>query len=445
MIKKLLNIAICLIFLTPSTVQAQQEPYRVALMVPLYLDQVDDAFLDADPNNTLLEAKPFSFLQFYEGFMIAADSVVSGRGMNLDLKVYDVDKDPNKVEEVLSDPWLADADLIVGPFHSQPFDKVKEFATAYNIPIVNPITTRSVVVDNAPNVIKVMPSAEGQLDILANVIKRYYHSNNVFVVREDDNCDMQIVNRIKEVAKQNIDSCTYLSNRQLVKDLQNLQKKAKNRGTTIDLTNYKTDNVWLNVDVLNDNLDGETAFVNQVVTANYERDSLRFIKNYGSSIRNNLFIVYGDSKVFANEAVNKITKLVSSYPLTVIMLPNWSKFDDLFNDNLMKIKAIYFDAEYIDYEHIRTESFICKFRNSYGTEPLDKAYMGFDIGWYFLNGLNIFGDKMIENLPYYDIPLLHTQFRFVKKSENSGLENMFWNVYQFKSYNKVVLKTGYEN
>ena len=45
MIKKLLNIAICLIFLTPSTVQAQQEPYRVALMVPLYLDQVDDAFL----------------------------------------------------------------------------------------------------------------------------------------------------------------------------------------------------------------------------------------------------------------------------------------------------------------------------------------------------------------------------------------------------------------
>ena len=127
------------------------------------------------------------------------------------------------------------------------------------------------------------------------------------------------------------------------------------------------------------------------------------------------------------------------------MMPEWSKFEGLFNDNLMKMHAIYFDDDYIDYQNIRVESFICKFRNRYETEPSDYAYQGFDIGWYFLNALRLYGGEMLNNLPNYIIPLLGTEFHFVQNDEESGYENTFWNVYQFKGYNKVVLKTGYEN
>ena len=47
--------------------------YKVALMMPLYLEQVDDAFMEAEVSNKQLLAKPFSYLHFYEGFMIAVD------------------------------------------------------------------------------------------------------------------------------------------------------------------------------------------------------------------------------------------------------------------------------------------------------------------------------------------------------------------------------------
>ena len=161
-------------------------------------------------------------------------------------------------------------------------------------------------------------------------------------------------------------------------------------------------------------------------------------------MRNNLFIVYGHDKVFANEIVNKVTKLIEHYPITVIMMPEWSKFTGLFNDNLMKMHAIYFDDNYVDYQNIRVESFICKFRNRYETEPTDYAYQGFDIGWYFLNALNVWGEYMMENLSDINMPLLHTKYHFQRDSEESGYENTFWNVYQFKGYNKVILKTGYE-
>ena len=435
MFKKLLNIAICLIVLASSEVRAQ-DTCHVALMVPLYLEQVDEA--------NSLAAKPFSFLHFYEGFMIAADSMVSSRNMMLDLKVYDVDNTVSKADSAIIDPWLDSADLIVGPFYLKPFNVVKNYAVEHNIPIVNPITPRSEVVDNSPNVIKIKPSMEGQLAPLDSLLKRYYHANNIFIIRQDRYSDTAIINRINEIAARNIDSCSYVANQHIVKTIRTHQKRWKYLKVDFEETDYLTDNISLDVNILKHNIDDSTAFKNRIVNINYKRDSLNLVKDYASSMRNNLFIVYGHDKVFANEIVNKVTKLIEHYPITVIMMPEWSKFDRLFNDNLMKMHAIYFDENYVDYQNIRVESFICKFRNRYETEPTDYAYQGFDIGWYFLNALNVWGEYMMENLPDIDMPLLHTQYRFQQKSEESGYENTFWNVYQFKGYNKLILKTGYE-
>ena len=443
MIKRLLNIALCLCFLASAEVKAQ-DTCRVALMVPLYLEQVDEAFFEAEPSTKALLAKPFSFLHFYEGFMIAADSVVSMRNMKLDLKVYDVDNDAQKATQAIADPWLANADIIVGPFYIKPFKIVSQYAELRNIPIVNPVTQRTDVINNHPNVIKVKPSFEGQLAPLDSLMKNYYHANNVFIIREKKYSDTLIVNKINEIVERNIDSCSYVDNRHIVKTIKSHHKRWKYLKIDFEASDYLTDNISLDVNILKQNLNDSTAFKNHIVNINYERDSLNPVKNYASSMRNNLFIVYGNDKVFANEIVNKVTKLIEHYPITVIMLPEWSKFTGLFNDNLMKMHAIYFDDKYLDYQNIRVESFICKFRNRYETEPNDYAYQGFDIGWYFLNALDLFGDEMTENLPDYDIPLLQTRFHFQRNEENSGYENTFWNVYQFKGYNRMVLKTGYE-
>jgi ABC-type branched-subunit amino acid transport system substrate-binding protein len=429
--------------LASAEVKAQDE-YRVALMVPLYLEQVDGQFMTSEPSNKTLLTKPFSFLHFYEGFMIAADSVVNSRNMQLELKVYDVDNDVKKAVEAINDPWLATADMIIGPFHLKPFHVVRQFASDNNIPIVNPITQRSEIVDYHPNVIKVKPSLDSQMASLDSIIKWYYHANNVFIIREKGDSDPEYIEQINDIVNRNIDSCSYVDNKHIVKVIKTHQKRWKYLKVEFEATDYLTDNISLNINVLKQHINDSTAFRNRVVNINYELDSLHFVKNYASSMRNNLFIVYGNDKVFANEIVNKVTKLIEHYPITVIMLPEWSKFDRLFNDNLMKMHAIYFDDEFVDYQNIRTESFICKFRNRYETEPNDYAYQGFDIGWYFLNALNIFGDQMMEKLPYYNTPLLQTRFLFERNSETAGYENTFWNVYQFKGYNKVVLKTGYE-
>jgi hypothetical protein len=293
-------------------------------------------------------------------------------------------------------------------------------------------------------VVKVKPSIEAQVGPLDSIVKRYYHSNNIFIVQKDKNLDVEIVDSITKMAYRNIDSVSYVSNKHIVDVIKKHQKRWKYLKVDFKETDYLTDNISLDVNILKRSISDSTAFKNHVVKINYDRDSLNIVPRYASSMRNNLFIIYGNDKVFANEIVNKVTKLIEYYPITVIMMPEWSKFESLFNDNLMKMHAIYFDDDNIDYQNIRVESFICKFRNRYETEPTDYAYQGFDIGWFFLNALRLYGGEMLNNLPYYDIPLLGTRFHFVKNDEESGYENTFWNVYQFKGYNKVVLKTGYE-
>lgn len=417
-----------------------QQAYHVALMVPLYLEQVTEEFWDEAPNNKMLLTKPFSFLHFYEGFMIAADSMANSRGVNLEIKVYDVDNDVNKAVEAIADPWLANADMIVGPFYIKPFEKVMKFASDNDILIVNPITQRSNIIDNQPNVIKVKPSFDSQLDQLEMLIRDYYHSNSIFIISKDGVGDADMISRINEIAERHMDSLSYVGNREVVKVIKKHQTRWKFLNVEFEEFDYHTDSRHLDISSLKESIDDSTAFANRIININYDRDSLKIVSEYASTMRNNLFVVYGNDKLFANEIVNKVTKLTEYFPLTVVMMPEWSKFDRLFNENLMKMKAIYMDDNYIDYQSIRVMSFIKKFREKYGTEPQTYAYQGFDIGWYFLNALNDRGREFTANLDGYNVPLLHLEFHFERKNEDSGFENRFWNVYQFIGYNKMIIK-----
>ena len=123
----------------------------------------------------------------------------------------------------------------------------------------------------------------------------------------------------------------------------------------------------------------------------------------------------------------------------MIALPDWSKHDRLFNENLMKLSTIIFDDDYINYDTYPVGIFICKFRDEYGTEPKDIAYHGFNIGWYFLNALINYGDNISKGIETYDIPLLNTKYHFQRKSEIDGVENTYWNIYQYKDYQKNLL------
>lgn len=413
--------------------------YKVALMMPLYLEQVDDAFMEAEVSNKQLLAKPFSYLHFYEGFMIAVDSMVSQYDMKLDLKVYDVDQDTNKVVAAINDPWLLNADVIVGPFHVKAFERVMAFSAENDILIVNPMTNRDDLVVGNRNVVKVKPSYQYQLRGLDSLIRDKYTDNNIFIFAEDTN-SLDYVRMIEEIAQKNINPYSLVPNKHIKKVVKKHHDAWKIEEVEFDENEYQSDNVTLNVSLINQNPDDSTMLKNQIMFFNYSVDSLNGVKKIASSIRNNVFVVYGENKVFATEILNKINILSGEYPSKLIALPDWSKFDRLFNENLMKLNTVMFDDDYTDYDMYSVGNFICKFRDNYGTEPKDIAYHGFNIAWYFLNALMNYGDNINIGILNYNIPLLNTRFDFERSSVEDGLLNTYWNIYMYQDYEKKLLQ-----
>ena len=411
--------------------------YKVALMMPLYLEQIDEKFIQDEVSNKQLLAKPFSYLHFYEGFMIAVDSMVSSLNMKIDLKVYDIDQDTNKIANVLCDSTLLDMDMIVGPFHLKPFEKVMEFVSGHDVMIVNPMTNREDLLIGNPNMVKVKPSYSFQMQWLEQLIADKYTDNNIYILAMDE-ANMETARMIEEIALRNVSEYSAVPNAHIKKVIKKHHDALRNEEVEFDEEKYQTDNMVFNVSMINQNPDDTTKLKNQVVVYNYSIDSLKKVKKVASSIRNNVFVAYGDSKVFANEIINKLNIFSKDYPVSLIALPDWSKFDRLFNENLMKLSTVYFDDDYIVYDSYAVGKFICKFREEYGTEPKDMAYHGFNIGWYFLNALMNYGDNVVDGIATYRIPLLNTKYYFERKDINDGYENTFWNIYQYKNYEKVL-------
>lgn len=425
-----------MVFVSPDSI------YRVALMLPLFLEQVDSVLLKSPANVKLLTAKPFSFIHFYEGFMIAVDSLVNTRNLKLELKVYDIDNNITKVDVAMQDPWLKNADLIIGPFYIKPFEMMMSFADTNGIMIVNPLTNRSNLVDNQPNLVKVKPSYYSQIDYVRNLVKDRYVDNNVFIVRMDDNGDSTIIADLSRELKEVINPYTLVSNRKIVSCLRMIYNKMEDKDeVNIEDVEFHSDGTLLDYTLANVLIDDSVRFNNDVYVVNYNNDRLETVNKYGSVARNNVVIVYTDQSVAATQLINKVNMLTERYPVTLICMPKWSKFDKLFSENLMNMSSVYLDDKFLDYNSVAVNSFICKFRKIYGTEPTDYAYQGFDIAWYFLNALMRFGPDMSSCLPYYQIPLLNNDFVFVRNEDGDGLENINWNMYQFKNYEKVKIET----
>ncbi|MBE6335123.1 MAG: LysM peptidoglycan-binding domain-containing protein [Lentimicrobiaceae bacterium] len=414
--------------------------YRMALMMPLYLENVDEKFLNEDVSNKLLLNKSFSYLHFYEGFMIAVDSMLNKYDLKLELKVYDIDQDTTKLSQALNDSWLTTVDVIVGPFHLKPFEKVLNFASEHDILIVNPMTNREDLLIHKKNMVKVKPSYSFQMPRLEELIKENYYDNNIFILAMD-NSNMEYVKMIEEIALRSVQEYSLVPNK-IIKNVITKQYEAWTR-EEIEFADsvFYSDNMNFDLNYFKLFPDDSTKLRNHVFVYDYSVDSLHGVNKMASTFRNNLVIVYGDSRVFATEMVNKVNTLTAKFPINMIALPDWSKYDRLFNENLMNMSTVYFDEEYTDYNSYSVGKFICKFRDQYGTEPGDMAFHGFNIGWYFLNALMNYGDNLEDAITTYRLQLLNTKYNFDRKSPNDGAENTYWNVYRYNKskYEKELL------
>lgn len=411
------------------------EHYKVALLIPLYLGEVND--IDISPESLVKsrKARPLSFLQFYEGFMLAIDSLTKHYGLNLDLTVIDVTENlgtaQNAVKQLEKQPF----DLIVGPFFSKSFGVVQEYAKEHKKLIVNPLSSRENIVESNPYVVKLKPNAAGQLSQLASLVNQYFGDSNVSIISQSS---------ISEGTSAYLDEMERLLNlainSEVVLTTDDFMRYAQNEGRRLELGNKLPSTIevegqiYATKDLKNGAIDN-VRVENSVGRYVYNSGDMSAFTKSLSEVRNNLVIAYGTDNVFATQILNKLNKTAETHPITLVAMPDWSDLDKLLVENLLKMNAIYFSDDFVDYNSNEAKRFVLQFRRKYSCEPTDYAFSGFDVAWYFMNAMMHYGHEPKDCLLNFEMPLLSNSFRFVKTASDNGLENYQWNIYQYDNEN----------
>lgn len=405
--------------------------YRVALLTPLYLDEIDRLDLSQEKIEKTKKARSLKFLQFYEGFMMAVDSLTSHEGLRLDLTVMDVTENvkgaQNAVEKLRDSP----VDLIIGPFFSKSFALVQAYAIESNTMIVNPMSEREAILSEAPYVVKLKPNTMAIAAELARLLQKNYPKAKVSMFVDDDmaTSDSLLATVLERMLASSVPEEVQLSNSELLDIIKRESQRRKMGKKT--LSTFEMEGKILSTKSLEENPDGITYFENHFNRYTYEDSGVKSFKEGLSSGRDNVLVAFGDDVIFATKVLNTINKSAQDYPITLIGLPSWSEFDNLLVENLLNMNAIYFQDHFVDYNDSLVMRFVDQFRGKYECEPMDYAFEGFDVAWYFLNALMQFGNHSMDCLPYYHLPLLHTGYYFNKTRHDNGLENRYWNVYQY--------------
>ena len=406
--------------------------YKVALMIPLYLYDVDNIEVSKSKAAKSAKGRSMSFLQFYEGFMMAAETLRDNEGLKLDLTVIDVTDNVSSAHQAVTQIEGKDFDLIVGPFFGKSFNVVEEYAKAQGIPVVNPLSNRSSVIEDNPNVVKVKPGDVGQVLTISNLIRNYYSDANVFIISREKDADTAFLNQLEHHLNLAVNEEVTVSGDEFLRFARHESERME-MGSKMVHTVDVEGQVYSTSDFQNGSKD-------QVVMTNtvkrYSYDNIGKAKAQLSGVRDNLIIAYGDDNVFATQVLNSLTKEADRFPITMVCVPDWTRFEKLLVDNLLKMNAIYVNDFFVDYRSNAAKRFVFRFRNRYLCEPQKYAFEGYDIATYFLTALMRYGDGILDCLHCHDVPLLHTSYRFyyqnyLQAEQQDGKENLYWSVYQY--------------
>jgi LysM repeat protein len=364
----------------------KKEEYNIAFMIPFFLDNPIDIDTSSEGEITDYSLKPFSCIQFYEGAMIAIDSLKSA-GLNANVYVYDVNDETSKTEDILAKPEMKKMDMIIGPFYSSNFVTVSAWAKQNKVKIVNPFSTKKENVEDNEYAFKLSISPEGQICQLFKFLKAEYTDDNILLVYTNTTKDSELIKVYSD----------------------NYSKHFT--GKTLTEFNYYADG---GVDGLTKKLDESKI---------------------------NIIISIVNGEAFISNYIRALRDLPVKYKTIIIGNKIWESYTSLELEYLLNLNFHSYSNTFIDYKNQKVQNFVQEFRSRYGIEPDTLAFEGYDIATYFLGALMKYGSSFEKCTDNYSPELLQSKYSFVKV-ENGGYENTYLNIYRYEDYREIDAKAN---
>ncbi|BBE19944.1 LysM-repeat proteins and domains [Aquipluma nitroreducens] len=375
-------------------INSKKQKYKAALLLPLYLagnenpepTSIDKALLlskisitksvVANPMDTAvvlnganIDQRALGFLEFYEGALLALDSV-QRRGMNVELYVFD-SSNQKMINALLQLDEFRDLNLIIGPVYPEIQETVASFAAKNRIPMVSPLASAGNLEQNNSWYFKVNPSREYQIEQTASYAAENLRNKNFILLQLSGNsssADAQLARLCKE---------------------------------KLAITSKK----------------------NLFHEYNIQQQGINSLKPLLADSAENIFIIPTDNEAQVSVAVTNLTALAEHYNIVLLGTQALPKLKSIQTENYHRIRLRYLSPYLIDYNRHLVRRFVGQYRQMYSAEPTQFSFQGFDVTYYFLSALYRYGKDFRNCLSDYPMELTQMDFNFEKVAPMGGYTN----------------------
>lgn len=376
--------------------------YKAALLLPLYL-QGNDQTNPVDLSSEVLQSKidfskvhnqvialnsdsvaflaginidqrAESFLEFYEGALLALDSLQQS-GMNIELYVFDA-SNQKTIGKLLQMDVFRDLDLIIGPVYPELQEQVAAFSSKNRIPMVSPLASNGNFEEHNSWYFKVNPTKEFQVAQTAQFIADEFGNKNLMFLQTSGNANSPEM-KLNELSKAKL-----MAARQSAKSKKDLFH--------------------------------EYNFQQQALN-----DLIPFLDENGE----NVFVIPAENEAQVSIAVTNLTALAENYDVVLVGTASLPKLKSIQTENFHRVKLHFVTPTFIDFNTHLTRRFIGRYRETFSGEPSQFSYQGFDVTYYFLNALFRYGKDFRDCMVRNPMQLTQMEFSFKKVAPMGGFMN----------------------
>lgn len=347
-----------------SKVQGKDlDQIKAAIILPFMLDEDS---LNNDRSK---------MVEFYEGFLLALDSLKK-EGVSIDLHIYDSGDENQSITHILSNPEMRDMSIIFGPVHNKHIAEAAAFADTTGIRVVIPFGRNVDEVFTNPYIYQVnTPQSYFYSEVYDHFFRQFPHPNVIFFDSPEDDEDGIITGFKQE-----------LNNRQAPFTV----------------------------------LPADTATNKDTIRAylSLKHQNILMMSSEKSGGLNNMMPVF--QLLVRDTATTK-------YDMHLFGYPQYQVYTNNHLASFYEIDTYFYSSFYTNNLLPQAVDFHKKFRRIYSKEIANRypkyAILGFDIGYYFLRALHLYGTDIDHRLNEMEYSPIQTGFKFERVNNWGGFIN----------------------
>ncbi len=403
--KKLIFLSLCclaFILLNAQNDSAQLRDgntvsnYRIGLILPFQTEStsngIEDFFSAPDfytASRTNLNNYATEALDFYQGLLQSLNEDTDS--IYIDLHVYDCWNSDSVTEELLRNPNLKKADVIIGPSATSNAKIIADFCKENHILNVQPFTPSKSLTSNNPYHLKLAATIDAHVDNLFLSILDSFTNANIILYSPD--------NEIGQSTAQRFDS--------LFKDY-NRTSAVKFSVTSITVKDL-----------------------------NSKKDK-KEIADFLMSNKTNILIVTSFEGSFVNGTLGSLLDKTKNYNIITYGMPTWLNSEILRLDYLNSFNCRLSDGFYPDTTKEETIHFINNYISAYYKEPSEMSFLGYDVMNFLFTVLHLYGKDFLDKIITQRFTGTAHKFDIMKEMSDSThinyYENRHVNVYEVEEY-----------